>query len=207
MLAPVIVMADGSHPPAGAARAGEITGLLVAWSSGDRAAFDALVGVLNDELRRIAASQMAGGAATLQPTAVVHEAYLRLSGGAAPIYNGRAHFLAAAARAMRHVVIDHARARSADKRGGGLTRVTLGDAEPGGVGSEAEILDLDRALDRLERRDPEKARIVELRYFGGLSIEETAALVDLSPATVKRHWSFARAWLAREVGRGPARPK
>jgi RNA polymerase sigma-70 factor, ECF subfamily len=195
-------MVDEAKTPGGAA-SGEVTALLVAWRSGSRESFDRLVALLYAELHRIAAGQMAGGAgATLQPTAVVHEAYLKLAAGAAAAYTGRAHFLAAAARAMRHVLIDHARARAADKRWGGLTRVTLGSAESGIAAAEAEILDIDRALERLARRDAEKARIVELRYFGGLSVEETAEVLAISPATVKRHWSFARAWLAREVGGG-----
>jgi RNA polymerase sigma factor (TIGR02999 family) len=192
----------GGSPEQGAV-AQEITGLLLAWRSGDRQALDRLVGLLYEELRRIAAAQMAGGGgSTLQPTAVVHEAYLRLAGAQAADYGGRAHFLAAAARAMRHVLIDHARARSADKRWGGLTRVTLGSAESGVAAAEAELLDVDRALDRLAAHDREKAEIVELRFFGGLSVEETAEALGISTATVKRHWSFAKAWLAREVAAG-----
>jgi RNA polymerase sigma factor (TIGR02999 family) len=194
-------MDDRGREPEDGAVSEEITGLLVAWRSGDRAALDRLVGTLYGELRRIAAAQMAGGgASTLQPTAVVHEAYLKIAGSGATPYSGRAHFLAAAARAMRHVLIDHARARGADKRWGALTRVTLGSADSGGPAPEVEILDVDRALERLAARDREKAEVVELRFFGGLTVEETAEVLGISTATVKRHWSFAKAWLAREVG-------
>jgi RNA polymerase sigma factor (TIGR02999 family) len=195
-------MAAAEVPP-GDPVSEEITGLLSAWRAGDRRALDRLVGVLYHELRRIASSQMAGGgASTLQPTAVVHEAYLRLAGGHAGEYGGRAHFLAAAARTMRHVLIDHVRARGADKRWGALTRVTLGSADSGVAASEVEILDVDRALERLGRHDREKAEVVELRFFGGLSVEETAEALGISTATVKRHWRFAKAWLAREVAAG-----
>jgi RNA polymerase sigma factor (TIGR02999 family) len=196
-------MTEPEAPPPEGPVTEEITGLLSAWRSGDRGALDRLVALLYDELRRIASRQMAGSAgSTLQPTAVVHEAYLRLAGAGAGQYGGRAHFLAAAARAMRHVLIDHARARGADKRWGALTRVTLGSADSGVPATEVEILDIDRALDRLVRLDPQKAEIVELRFFGGLSVDETAEVLGVSTATVKRHWSFAKAWLAREVDAG-----
>jgi RNA polymerase sigma factor (TIGR02999 family) len=177
-----------------------VTDLLAAWHGGDRASFDRLVTVLYAELRRLAAGQLAGRRGhTLQPTALVHEAFVRLLGGQRVDWQGRTHFLAAAARTMRNVLIDHARSQGAAKRGGDATRVTLSDLA-GDAGPAVDLLALDRALEKLTARDPEKARVVELRYFGGLTIEESAAALSIAPATVKRHWSFAKAWLARELG-------
>lgn len=140
---------------------------------------------------------------TLQPTALVHEAYVRLADQPGAGGQSRAQFFAVAALVMRGVLVDHARARGREKRGGGRDRVTLGDA--GGVAAPeraVDVLELDEALDRLGARDPRKARVVELRYFVGLSIEETAAVLDASPATVKREWTAARAWLRRELTPG-----
>jgi RNA polymerase sigma factor (TIGR02999 family) len=190
-------MGANARPPSG----GEsVTALLAAWHGGDRAAFDRLVALLYAELRRLAAGQLAGRRGhTLQPTALVHEAFMRLVGWQRVDWQGRAHFLAAAAKTMRYVLIDHARSQAAAKRGGDCTRVTLGDAA-GNASSELDVLALDLALEKLTRRDPDKARVVELRYFGGLTIEESAEVLSVAPATVKRHWSFAKAWLARELG-------
>jgi RNA polymerase sigma-70 factor, ECF subfamily len=160
----------------------------------------ALAGEVYQELRRIAAAYMRRErpGQTLQATALVHEAYLRLARAGTPWAN-RNQFLGIAARSMRQILVERARARGAQKRWGELDRVTLSDVLAGAQQQDAMLPALDAALDRLERLDPEQARIVELRYFGGLSIEEAATALDLSPATVKRRWALARAWLFREL--------
>jgi RNA polymerase sigma-70 factor, ECF subfamily len=179
-----------------------VTDLLQAWASGDQAALDELLPLVYEELRRQARRYMRAQPAghTLQTTALVHEAYLRLVGQSAVEWNGRAHFFGVASKAMRSVLVDHARARGAAKRGGSVRAITLDDA--GGVpGPQAsvDVLALDEALGRLTELDPRKSRLVELRYFGGLGIEEAAAVLGVSPATVKRDWTTARAWLRREL--------
>jgi RNA polymerase sigma factor (TIGR02999 family) len=156
-----------------------------------------------DELRRIAAAYMRRErpGQTIQATALVHEAYLRLAGAGSP-WNDRRHFLGIAARSMRQILVERARARGAQKRWAGLDRVSLRESLVGaGVRSTEDALlpALDEALTRLEQIDPEQARLVELRYFVGLSIEETADALELSPATLKRRWALARAWLFREL--------
>jgi len=153
------------------------------------------------ELRRIAAREMRRErpGRTLQTTALVHEAYLRLLKDASLSFESRAHFLGIAARAMREILIEHARGRGARKRGGGAVRLTLDDVTAPVAAPSIDVLALDEALQRLARLDERHARVVELRYFGGLSVEETAAALDLSPATVKRAWTLARAWLYREL--------
>jgi RNA polymerase sigma factor (TIGR02999 family) len=183
--------------------ASDVTALLLSWSGGERSAADRLIPVVYDELRRQAARAMRreGPEHTLQTTALVHEAYLRLVDQRRVEWRNRAHFFGIAAEVMRRVLIDHARARLAAKRGGGGTRITLGDA--GAVSApdvDADVLALHEALERLAGFDPDQARLVELRYFGGLSIEETAQALGVSPATVKREWVLARAWLRRELG-------
>jgi RNA polymerase sigma factor (TIGR02999 family) len=157
------------------------------------------------ELRRIAAREMRRErpGRTLQTTALVHEAYLRLLKDASLSFESRAHFLGIAARAMREILIEHARGRGARKRGGGAVRLTLDDATAAVAAPDVDVLALDEALQRLARLDERHARVVELRYFGGLSVEETAAALDLSPATVKRAWTLARAWLYRELAGEP----
>jgi RNA polymerase sigma factor (TIGR02999 family) len=164
------------------------------------------------ELRRLAAAYLRRErpGQTLQPTALVHEAYLRLAKDKPGRWQNRAHFCAIAANAMRQILVERARARGALKRGGGQPRVTLVDGVVDGMGPAAgndgpapiDLLALDQALTRLAELDPRQARIVELRYFGGLSLEETADALDVAPATVKRDWNVARAFLARELGRG-----
>lgn len=139
---------------------------------------------------------------TLQATALVHEAYLRLA-GASQAWNDRNHFLAIAARSMRQILVEHARARNAQKRWAGLNRVSLTDSLAAGTTGDAMLPALDEALSRLEVIDPEQARIVELRYFAGLGIEEAAAALGISPATLKRRWALARAWLFRELSDRP----
>ena len=158
------------------------------------------------ELRRIASREMRREqpGRTLQTTALVHEAYLRLLKDASLSFESRAHFLGIAARAMREILIEHARGRGARKRGGGAVRLTLDDVTAPVAAPSIDVLALDEALQRLARLDERHARVVELRYFGGLSVEETAAALDLSPATVKRAWTLARAWLYRELAGEPA---
>jgi RNA polymerase sigma factor (TIGR02999 family) len=165
----------------------------------DRTA-DALMSSVYDELRRIAASYLRRErpGRTLQATALVHEAYLRLA-GSDPVWKDRRHFLGVAARSMRQILVDGARARGAQKRWAGLARVTLVETMAAASNEEAMLPALDDALTRLEQIDPEQARIVELRYFAGLSVEETAEALGMSPATLKRRWALARAWLFREL--------
>lgn len=181
--------------------AGDVTSLLSAWRQGDAGARDRLVAMVYPELRMLADRQLRGERSnhTLQPTALVNEAYLRLSGLDRIDWQDRAHFVRMAARLMREILVDHARRRDAAKRDGGhrvtLTGLALPAEEPG-----IDVMALDSALARLEQIDPDKARLVELRYFGGLTIEETAEAMALSPATVKRHWQTARAWLFDAIG-------
>ena len=167
---------------------------------------DDLLPLVYDELRRLAASYLRRErpGQTLQPTALVHEAYLRLMKDRPDRWQNRAHFCAIAAHSMRQILIERARARGAQKRGGAQPRVTLDEALVPGQAPSVDLVALDEALERLERLDPEQARLVELRFFGGLTIEETAEAMDISPATVKRHWTVARAWLARELADQPA---
>ena len=176
---------------------GQFTAWLSAWRQGDLASRDRLVDAVYPELRAIAQRQLGGERAghTLQATALVNEAYMRLSGLERIEWQDRVHFVHMAARVMREVLVDHARRRAAHKRDGGqrvsITSLDLPDGEDGGI----DVAALDGALEALERFDAEKARIVELRYFGGLTIEETAEALGSSPATVKRHWQVARTWL------------
>jgi RNA polymerase sigma factor (TIGR02999 family) len=166
---------------------------------------DELLPIVYQELRRLAASYLRRErpGQTLQPTALVHEAYLRLMKDRPERWQNRAHFCAIAAHSMRQILIERARARGAQKRGGAQPMVTLDEALVAGASPSVDLVALDEALGRLEQIDPEQARLVELRFFGGLTVEETADAMDISPATVKRHWTIAKAWLARELG-GPA---
>lgn len=184
----------------------EITRLLADWSRGDRTALERLLPLVHTELRRIARRQMSGERPghTLQATALVNEVYLKLAGHDASPWQDRAHFYAVCAQVMRHILIDHARAHARDKRGGGAIHVSL-DAAAMLVEERAEeFVALDEALRALEAFDPRKGRIVELRYFAGLSIEETAEVLDVSPTTVRREWRRAKAWLYRLVAEGGA---
>ena len=168
----------------------------------DRQSVDSLLPIVYQELRRLAASYLRRErpGQTLQPTALVHEAYLRLMKDKPGRWQNRAHFCAIAAHAMRQILIERARARDALKRGGGQPRITFDEGLPASAPEQSvDMLALDAALDRLAALDPGQARIVELRFFGGLSIEETADAMNISPATVKRHWAVARAWLAKEL--------
>ena len=181
-----------------------ITALLVAWGNGEQEAGARLIPAVYDELRRQAerAMRRENEGHTLEPTALVHEAYLRLVDQRRVAWQNRAQFFGIAAEAMRRVLVDHARARLAAKRGGDHQRITIGDAfdvaDPDPHG-DADVLALHEALERLAQLDAEQARLVELRYFGGLTIEETAEVLRVSPATVKREWALARAWLKREL--------
>jgi RNA polymerase sigma factor (TIGR02999 family) len=169
---------------------------------GDADALAALLPLVYGELRRLAASYLRRERAgqTLQPTALVHDVYLRLLGDAGLSWQSRAHFFGIAARSMRQILIERARARSAAKRGGSRVRVTLDAGLVAPEASQFDVEALDQALTRLEAFDAELARLVEMRFFAGLSIEETAEAMSLSPATVKRRWTLAKAWLARELG-------
>ncbi|MBW8896052.1 MAG: sigma-70 family RNA polymerase sigma factor [Acidobacteria bacterium] len=167
----------------------------------DRQSVNSLLPDVYQELRRLAANYLRRErpGQTLQPTALVHEAYIRLLKDKPDRWQNRAHFCAIAAHSMRQILIERARARGAQKRGGARQRITLDERLlPGGEPS-IDLLALDEALERLAAIDPEQARLVELRFFGGLTVEETAAAMDISPATVKRHWTIASAWLAREL--------
>jgi len=184
----------------------DVTGLLIAWSEGDGAALDALLPVVYAELRRQARLVLRNETAghTLQPTALVHEAYLKLVDQRPDRWQSRAQFFAVAARCMRQVLVDAARTRRAAKRGGGARPITLSDGLAGApaAGGEAigdDVLALDAALTRLAALDPEQARLVELRYFAGLTLDDTAATLGVSPATVSREWTVARRWLRREL--------
>ena len=176
----------------------DVTELLLEWRRGDKAALDRLTPLVYDELRRIAHRYMRGerGGHTLETTALVNEAYLRLANQQRVEWQDRAHFFAVTAQVMRHVLIDHARRRHYAKRGGAAAR-QLPLEEEHGMSHEraAELIALDDALDRLTRLDPRKGRVVELRYFGGLSLEETAEVLGVSVMTVRRDWRAARAWL------------
>jgi RNA polymerase sigma factor (TIGR02999 family) len=178
-----------------------VTQLLQAASAGDGKAAAELLPLLYEELRKLAASNMAREVSTqtLQPTALVHEAYLRLVGGADVKWDGRGHFFGAAARAMRRILVERARARGAIKRGGDRDRVLLSEDAFATEPDAENLLPLDEALDKLEKLDARKAEVVMMRYFAGLSIEETAAAIGVSLATVKNDWAFARAWLHREL--------
>lgn len=178
----------------------EVTQLLAAWREGDRRAFDRLVPMVYDELRAIAHryNRKERLGYTLQTTALVHEAYLKLIDRGDVDWQDRQHFFAVCAQVMRHLLVDRARARNAAKRGGDGVRVSLDDAmAPTGV--DADLLALNWALEKLAVMDQRKARIVELRYFGGLSVEETAEVMALSPVTIKREWLKAKAFLFSEI--------
>ncbi len=178
-----------------------VTGLLLEWQQGDSAAFDKLTPLVYEELRRMAHRYMQQERAghTLQTTALVNEAYVRLVGQQKIEWQSRAHFFAVTAQVMRHVLIDHARQRHYAKRGGGAQHVSLGDASLMTQERAAELVALDEALDELAQLDPRKGRVVELRYFGGLSLEETAEVLKVSLMTVRRDWRAAKAWLYRRM--------
>lgn len=179
----------------------DTTLLLSQWNRGDAGAGDQLLLHFYDELRRLAASQLdrEWGQRSLQATELVHEAWFRLCGEQQPSFDNRRHFFGSAARAMRQALIDHARRRGAEKRGSGLERVQLDDILQLPSRSDVDLIELDDALRQLERLDAEQVRIVELRYFLGLSIEQTADALGLHPSAINRRWESARAWLLKTL--------
>ena len=190
-------MASGPGP--------DVTQLLVSWSRGDQAALEQLMPLVYGELRRIASSHLRRERShhTLQSTALVHEAFLRLVNQRDVQWSSRAHFFAIAAQMIRRILVDYARSQHAEKRGSGAVKLTLDEAMavPLESGVDLDLLALNGALDELSRLDARQSRIVELRFFAGLSIEETAEVMKLSPASIKREWNTARAWLFREMTR------
>ncbi len=182
---------------------GEVTELLSQYRGGKREALDVLVPIVYGELRKIAAGYLRGERSnnSLQPTALVHEAYIRLVDQREVEWQNRAHFFGVAAQVMRRLLVDHARGRNRHKRGGGMLLLPLEEHDVAGPepDQEVDLIALDDALVRLAELSPQQGRIVELRYFGGLSIEETAEVLDVSTMTVKRGWAMARAWLHREI--------
>ena len=179
----------------------EVNRLLHELSGGDDSALERLFPLIYDELRAIATREMRRevGEHTLQPTALVHEVFLRLVDKPDLQWHSRAHFLNLAARAMRRILVEHARHRKRLKRGGDAQRVTLDEQFQGPHQPVPDLTEIDAALERLSQHDARKARVVELRFFAGLSIEETARVIGISPATVKREWQFAKAWIQREL--------
>jgi RNA polymerase sigma factor (TIGR02999 family) len=182
---------------------GEVTRLLAAWGNGDQHALNELMPLVYAELHRIARRAWSGqnSGNTLQPTALINEAYLKLVQSDQSAFQGRSHFFAVASIAMRHILVNHAQSSLAEKRGGGLVELSLDDAEPVVHQEAAEVVALHEALDALQKIDPRKSRVVEMRYFGGLSIEETAEVLGVSTITVNRDWRMARTWLIREMNR------
>jgi RNA polymerase sigma-70 factor (ECF subfamily) len=185
-----------------------VTELLLAWGEGDHAALEQLIPLVQAELRRIARRYMAGERRghTLQPTALVNEVYLRLVDLERVRWQNRAHFLAVAARLMRRVLIDFARSRGYQKRGGDVERIVLDEALLVDVGRGHDLLALDEALDELARIDSRKSQIVVMRFFGGLSVEEVATVLSVSAATVTRDWKLAKSWLLRQLDRTTMEP-
>jgi RNA polymerase sigma factor (TIGR02999 family) len=197
----------------GSGPAPDVTQLLVSWSHGDQAALEELMPLVYGELRRLASAYLRHERSnhTLQSTALVHEAFMRLVGQQSVEWRNRAHFFAIAAQMMRRILVDYARAQRREKRGSGAVKLELDAALAEGLdsGPDVDILALNGALDELSRLDSRQGRVVELRFFAGLSIEETAEVMNLSPASIKREWNTARAWLFREMTRnqtvrGPA---
>jgi RNA polymerase sigma factor (TIGR02999 family) len=190
----------------GTPRECSITGLLLAWRDGDEGAFDALIPIVYSELRRLAHYSLRRRSPdyALQTTALVHEAYLRLLGSSRVSWQDRAHFFALSARLMRRVLVDAARARNARKRGGHEPHVSLLDDDAVAEVRSPDLVALDEALSELADFDPRKSKVVELRYFGGLTAEESAHVLGVSQATVEREWRVARLWLARALAGGPS---
>jgi RNA polymerase sigma factor (TIGR02999 family) len=179
----------------------EITDLLLAWNEGNEESLDLLMPLVERELRRIAAAFMRreGGNHTLQTDALVNEAYIKLIDQRQVSWKNRAHFFALAATIMRRVLLDHAKSNHRSKRGGDAIQIDLADVAIAAPSVDEDLIALDEALTKLAKFDPVKSRIVEMRHFGGLSVEETASVLDISPRGVMRHWNFAKAWLKREI--------
>ena len=179
----------------------EVTQLLIEWSNGDKAALDKLMPLIHEELRRLARHYMSRERPghTLQTTALVNEAYLKLVNRKGVHWENRAHFFAIAAQSMRSILVDHARGLAYAKRGGGAPKIEFDEGMIVSQERAAELVALDEALVALAEIDPRQGRVVELRFFGGLTVEETAEVLDLSPATIKREWTTAKAWLYRQL--------
>ncbi len=179
--------------------AGDVTALLLAWSDGDEAARSRLVDAVYDELRRLARRHLRRERSdhSLAPTALVHEAYLKLVDQRRVHWHNRTHFFAVAGHMMRRILVDHARSRGAAKRGG--PKVALDGIDPGVPAFDVDLLALDVALEKLAALDERQSRLVELRFFAGLTVDEAAAAMEIAPITVKRDWALARAWLFREL--------
>lgn len=181
----------------------QVTSLLLRWRAGDKAALDALMPLVYDELRRLARHylQQERSDHTLQSTALVHEAYARLVGQNMPEWQNRAHFFGVAAQLMRQILVDYARNHRAAKRGASICKLPLDDAGSQASIADVDVVALDDALHSLAKLDPQQSRVVELRFFAGLSIEDTSEVMGVSPSTVKRDWNTARVWLYRELDR------
>ena len=181
-----------------------VTRLLLEWSDGDERARDEMLPLVYNELRRLAASYLRRERPghTLQPTELVHDAYLRLIDQRQVNWKNRAQFIGLAAVMMRRILVNHARERATDKRGGDLQKVPLSDVDAAGAPQDVDVIALHSALDQLETIDQRKSRIVELKFFGGLTTNEIAEVLHISPATIERDWSFARAWLYDAIGGG-----
>lgn len=179
----------------------DVTGLLIDWSKGDQEALNKLMPLVYDELRRLASRHLRHerAAHTLQTTALVHEAYLKLVDQRNANWQNRVQFFAAAAQVMRHILVDYARSRRAFKRGGDYCRLSLDEAVISAEAKDPDLLTLHEALNNLAAIDPPQSRVVELRVFGGLTVEETAEALGISPRTVKREWSMAKAWLHKQM--------
>jgi RNA polymerase sigma factor (TIGR02999 family) len=190
----VFMINAGSH---------EITHLLSGLNRGDQGALEQLMPLVYDELRRMARNYMRRQPSghTLQTTELIHEAYLKIAGRDGQNFQNRAHFFAVAATAMRHILVDYAKSKQRNKRGGGQYRVTLADADAVSYGRSEEILALDDALRTLEKIDERRSRVVELKFFGGLTVDEITEVLKVSPETVKRDWQFAKVWLLRELAK------
>ena len=190
-------MTDGS-------RVHDVTGLLLSWSQGNAEALDRLVPLVYDELRGVARRhlQRERPGHALQATALVHEVYLRLVDVDRLPLKNRTHFFAVAAKLMRQILVDHARLQRADKRGGGVTMLSLDEVSPAAQATSVDVLALDEALDALSSLDDRQCRVVELRFFAGLNIDEAADALEISPATVEREWALAKAWLFRRLSPG-----
>jgi len=197
-------MPDQTDQPGGAPAPGDVTRLLIAWQAGDAAALDRLIPLVYDGLHRIAERHLRNERSghTLQPTAIVNEAYLKLVDAPVGNWQNRVHFFAVASRVMRQILVDYARRRAAQKRGGGQASCLV-QSEAVTAARGIDLIAVDDALGKLSTLDPEQGRIVELRFFGGLTVEETATALDVSPATVNRKWVSARAWLHRELASAP----
>jgi RNA polymerase sigma-70 factor, ECF subfamily len=179
---------------------GEVTSLLTAWGRGDQNALNELMPLVYNELHRMARRAWSGQqGVTLQPTALINEAYLKMAGSGNASFHDRCHFFAVASTAMRQILVNHAKSRHAEKRGSGQVALSLDDAQPAVHQEAAEVVKLHEALERLRAIDERKSKVVEMRYFGGLSIEETAEALGVSVITVNRDWRLARTWLTREL--------